>query len=255
MCGIGAFQIVEQEINARRLAQALLRGLTVRGRDASGVAWHDDNERQTYIQKMDMSGVELADGLAEDIGATAIIHTRYATKGDPSNQLNNHPIDVRGIIGVHNGHISNDDELFKDIHKIGNYKRQGQVDSEAAFAWLAHGDKTNKDLYQRLRDIRGGAALMWLNTRGANKYLHVARLSSSPLVFGQTHKGSVVLASTRQILLQSAKECGIEFEFVYELKEGEYIRFCNGRLVQQLTWERPVQPRYVMPDYSKRTLF
>jgi glucosamine--fructose-6-phosphate aminotransferase (isomerizing) len=254
MCGIGAFQIVENEINAKRLAQALLKGLTPRGRDASGVAWHDDNENQTYIQKMDMSGVELAKCLEEEIGSTGIVHTRFATQGDPSNNMNNHPIDAKGIIGVHNGHISNDKELFNNIHASSDYRRQAEVDSEAAFAYLAHGDSSKKDLYQRLRDIRGGAALMWLNTRGKNKYLHVARLSSSPLVFGQTHKGSVVLASTRAILMQVAKEVGIEFEFVYDLEEGEYIRFHKGRLAQQVTWDVP-KFSYKMPDYTQRSLF
>jgi glucosamine 6-phosphate synthetase-like amidotransferase/phosphosugar isomerase protein len=254
MCGIGAFQIVEQEVNARRLAQALLKGLTVRGRDASGVAWHDDNEQQTFIQKLDVAGTTLATMLEDEIGSTGIIHTRYATKGDPKNMGNNHPIDARGIIGVHNGHISNDDELFRVVHAKSEYRRRAQVDSEAAFAYLMHGPKDEKDLYQRLRDIRGGAALIWLNTRGPRKLLHATRLNSSPLWFGHSKAGSVVLASTETILRNSAKEVGLKYEFVYELKEGEYMRWENGRLIQQVSW--PVhQASYRLPSYDKPSLF
>lgn len=255
MCGIGAFQIVEQEINAQRLAQALLKGLTIRGRDASGVAWHSDTEQQTYIQKLDVSGRDLANMLDDQLGSTAIIHTRFATQGKPSNMKNNHPIDAGGIVGVHNGHISNDDELFSVVHSVSDYRRQAQVDSEAAFAYLQHGPKQDKDLYQRMRDIKGGAALIWLNTRGPRKLLHATRLNSSPLWFGHTAKGSVVLASTESILRQSAKECGIKFEFVYEFKEGEYMRWENGRLIQQVQWEVAKPNSYRLPSYNSPSLF
>lgn len=254
MCGIGAFQIVEQEINAQRLAKALLKGLTIRGRDASGIAWHSDTEQQTYIQKLDVSGRDLANMLDEELGSTAIIHTRFATQGSPANMKNNHPIDAGGIVGVHNGHISNDNELFRTIHADSEYRRKAEVDSEAAFAYLRHGAK-DKDLYQRMRDIKGGAALIWLNTRGPRKLLHATRLNSSPLWFGHTAKGSVVLASTKDILMTSAKECGIKFEFVYEFKEGEYMRWENGRLIQQVSWEVEKPHSYRLPSYDKPSLF
>lgn len=40
-------------------------------------------------------------------------NTRDMTKGDPSNNYNSHPIVAGRIIGVHNGHIYNDDNLFR----------------------------------------------------------------------------------------------------------------------------------------------
>lgn len=248
MCGIGAFQIVQQEIDAHHLAQILLRNLTVRGRDASGVAWHSDTERQTYIQKQNIDGYKLAKAIDTEIGSTCIVHTRYATKGVATKNANNHPIDVQGMIGVHNGHISNDDELFKVVD---GYTRRGEVDSEAAFATLMHGPKA-LGLYGRLQSIRGGAALIWLNSRGPRKLLHAARLTASPLVFGHTEKGSVILASTKQILLQSAREVGVEFEFVYELAEGEYMRWEKGVLIQSVHIPMPKlftpkPARYITP--------
>jgi glucosamine--fructose-6-phosphate aminotransferase (isomerizing) len=255
MCGIGAFQIVEQEVNARRLAQALLKGLTIRGRDASGIAWHDNNIQETYIQKLNVAGTSFANMLDDEIGDTAIIHTRYATQGDPKDMANNHPIDVSGLIGVHNGHISNDDELFRDVHRVSTYRRKAEVDSEAAFAYIQHFTKQDKDLYQRLRDIKGGAALIWLNTRGPRKLLHATRLNSSPLFFGHTEKGTVVLASTKNILLDSAKEVGLKFEFIHEFAEGEYMRWESGRLIQQTTWPVRNASSFTLPSYNNPSLF
>jgi glucosamine--fructose-6-phosphate aminotransferase (isomerizing) len=255
MCGIGAFQIVEQEVNAHRLAQALLKGLTVRGRDASGIAWHCDKDKETYVQKLDVAGTSLATMIDEEIGSTAIIHTRFATKGTPKEMLNNHPIDVHGLIGVHNGHISNDDALFREIHRESDYRRRAEVDSEAAFAYIQHGPKEKQDLYQRLREIKGGASLIWLNTRGPRKLLHATRLNSSPLWFGHSKAGTVVLASTEQILRQSAKEVGLQYEFVYELSEGEYMRWENGRLIQQVSWPVEKAYSYRLPSYKGPSLF
>ena len=247
MCGIGAFQLAVGDGNPRRLAQALLRELVVRGSHASGCAWHDDSTGQTYIQKRDIAGPALAKQLDSEIGRTCIVHTRYATQGHPSNNLNNHPLDVRGIVGVHNGHINNDDEL---IAKCGDYQRQGIVDSEAAFAYIMHGQKKQGGLLERLSHIRGGAALMWLNTNGKSKYLHIARLSTSPLVLGKSTKGSVVLASTRHILERACKEGGITLASVTELAEGTYIRFKDGQVDQMGDIPMPPKPATRWTEYE-----
>jgi glucosamine 6-phosphate synthetase-like amidotransferase/phosphosugar isomerase protein len=231
MCGIGAFHSVGDELDAGRCARVLLRLLEVRGRDASGVAWHEDSSEgvETMILKGDISGSKLAEQIKPgDIGSTGIVHTRWATKGSPEVNANNHPIDVAGIVGVHNGHVSNDDALFKQIDKS-VYSRVGEVDSEAAFAWLAHGDQ-EIPLLERMAMVKGNAALMWLNTNDKRKRLHLARLTSSPLVMGQMKGGSVVACSTEAILMEAAKRLNIQFEFVYSFVEGEYAIIEDGRL-------------------------
>jgi len=58
-------------------------------------------------------------------------HCRAQTKGTHTNNDNNHPIEVNSIIGVHNGHISNDDELFAKNKEL---QRIGEVDSEVIFS-------------------------------------------------------------------------------------------------------------------------
>jgi glucosamine 6-phosphate synthetase-like amidotransferase/phosphosugar isomerase protein len=251
MCGIGAFHVQGDEFDAGRCARILLRLLEVRGRDASGVAWHQpvSEDVETFILKGNISGSELAKQIQPgQIGSTGIVHTRWATKGDPSNNLNNHPIDVSGIVGVHNGHVSNDDELFKKIGKE-FYSRQGQVDSEAAFAWLAHGD-TELSIFKRMAEIRGNAALLWLDTSDRRQRLHAARLTSSPLVLGQMKGGSVICASTQAILDETAKRLNVSFEFCYSFKEGEYAVIENGRISEFM--DVPM-PRSYSSSYSHST--
>lgn len=59
-------------------------------------------------------------------------HTRMPTKGSRLNNVNNHPLLTGHVLGVHNGHISNDDFLFAELA----LPRAGQVDSEVIFRIL-----------------------------------------------------------------------------------------------------------------------
>lgn len=68
-----------------------------------------------------------------DANTTLILgHTRQSTKGDPAFPRNNHPLRARAVIGVHNGHINNNDEIFARY----NYPRKAHVDSEIIFRIL-----------------------------------------------------------------------------------------------------------------------
>lgn len=249
MCGIGAFQIMGGECDPRQVARVLLRLLEVRGRDASGVAWHDNGE--TYIQKAAIAGNVLARQLDENVGTTGIVHTRWATQGSPKQEVNNHPIDASGVVGVHNGHCSNDDEL---IRMCDGYKRKGEVDSEAIFALIAHGPKELK-LRERLAKVRGGAALFWLRTGDTKQRLHVARLQSSPLVLGMTKGGSIIGASTEPILRETAKRCGLTLDVVHTLPEGTYMRCENGNIAETQTIRIEREWKFALPDYSKRSIY
>lgn len=245
MCGIGAFHVVGGEVDPSRCARVLLRLLEVRGRDASGVAWHQQSssEVETMIFKGNVAGSSLAKQIkSEQVGSTGIVHTRWATQGDPSINLNNHPIDVCGVVGVHNGHVANDRELFAQIEREA-YQRQGQVDSEALFAWLLHGDQ-KKSLVERLAMIKGNAAAIWLETADQRQRLHLARMTNSPLVIGQMSGGSLIAASTKPILDEAAKRLEIEFEFQMEMSEGDYLIVEEGRISDLLSIPMPPKPAF-----------
>ena len=84
------------------------------------------------------------------------MHTRYATQGIPEWNDNNHPIITGSVVGVHNGHVSNDDWMFKCVEDyVGNDVRIAHVDSEAIFAALGWTQHTRVDV---LEAVRGSAA-------------------------------------------------------------------------------------------------
>ncbi len=88
-------------------------------------------------------------------------HTRRPTKGTIHNSNNNHPIVVGNIVGIHNGTITNDDEIFlaldrrKDIRR----KRVGSVDSEVIFTLMDNID-FSASVEQWLDDIIKSSSLL-----------------------------------------------------------------------------------------------
>jgi len=107
-----------------------------RGPHATGIAWlNRDGEHGLYKQPVpaqefveDRKYGRVISGVSNK---TTILmgHTRWQTRGDSRNNLNNHPIKTKVILGTHNGTITNADRLFR------RYKlpRVAEVDSEIIF--------------------------------------------------------------------------------------------------------------------------
>lgn len=248
MCGIAGFCLnPEQHTNAETatdLASSLLLDIEHRGYHATGCAWVDSTERKFKLLKKNIPAHKFiettGDKLVEN-ATTAILHTRWATQGSPENNDNNHPI-TRGTLAVtHNGHISNDDELFKRL----NVRRRAQVDSEAITALLAF-THDNYHPTEVLGSIQGTASLAWFNFIGKRNELHLARVSSSPLWIGQTHGGSLLYASTQEAIRNGAWMLFDELVYEYDMKEGEYMRVVDGRIMEYSTFKR-YQPQHFVP--------
>ncbi len=111
-----------------------------RGQAATGLAIvQADGQAQVYKQPMRASQFvetqSYCDLMAAVRPTTTLIlgHTRLPTQGSPGNPDNNHPIEVGPVLGVHNGHIGNDVELFYRW----KLPRRAEVDSEIIFQMLA----------------------------------------------------------------------------------------------------------------------
>lgn len=68
-------------------------------------------------------------------------HCRKSSVGNSDDNVNNHPIKVEDIIGVHNGTLTNHDKIFEHL----DCKRDGKVDSEAIFRLLHHYTKNGTE--------------------------------------------------------------------------------------------------------------
>jgi glucosamine 6-phosphate synthetase-like amidotransferase/phosphosugar isomerase protein len=146
MCGIAAILLQPQARSApvwaelRATVSANLAANAMRGREATGLGVIQCNGA-AFVYKVDLEAeafIEtdgyhaLLDTLNEE--TTVILgHTRLPTQGSPRNPHNNHPIEIGPVVGIHNGHIDNDDELFTRWA----LPRRAQVDSEILFRRLA----------------------------------------------------------------------------------------------------------------------
>lgn len=226
MCGIAGFCLSKMDrkcINSRALSRSLLMRIVKRGMDATGMAWEEDG--QVYYAKEDLSAYNFA-GAVDMLPRNAhnvILHTRWATKGSPSNNDNNHPIVLPDIVGVHNGHISNDDFLF-DLY---GFERVAEVDSEVIFHMLT----ADGDPLESLTFLEGRAAVAWIKVSEPDA-LHLARLSGSPLAVGTTYGGSLIFASTEELLQDAADRAKVKLDMVWMVPNWTYMKVVDGKIVE-----------------------
>ena len=232
MCGVAGYSLSpDVRINSKRITKAMLLAIEHRGRDATGFAFRDTTGA-FQVHKVDLPASTFVKRrlCVPKQQRTVIMHTRWATQGAPEINENNHPILAGSVVGVHNGHINNDDYLFRAIEKVvGHNVRVAEVDSEAAFAVLGYIDQP---VTESLEEITGGATLAWLDQTDADDILHLARLNSSPLVIARTTDGSLFFASTEGAVFDGVAAAGLWIEDMLDVAEGEYFTVQNGQVTQ-----------------------
>jgi len=158
MCGIVVgltFGKLPEE--KEKIRQKMLRYMTTelllltepRGKDATGAAVLFDDGRYVGLKRGERVGdflsvfgksLEYYGGFLkvwEKHPSPARIylgHCRAGTGGGKEYNENNHPIKIGNLIGIHNGVVHNEEEIFKNL----GCGRDGQVDSEAIFRLFDH---------------------------------------------------------------------------------------------------------------------
>lgn len=232
MCGIAGFNLNANDpirwdyTDVAVMSLSLIEGIQQRGWDAVGLAWNSEvyGRKKVRVWKDDIVPADIPLRHLPGITNNAIFHTRMATKGSPTNNGNNHPIRRNHIIGVHNGVIDNDDDLFSEL-KAG---RIAEVDSEAIFAVIERATNRGIDYVTQLERIEGRMAIAWIDAKQDRSTLHLARAAGSPLAVGQNKHGSLVFASTMKILVESMEETAFELTWAWDVPEGTYLRVVDG---------------------------
>ncbi len=215
MCGIAAVLLYPTE-RPPEMWSEIRRSFTdnllfneERGRDASGIAVLKQGA-SAAVFKLPIPASEfvkrpLYTKILNSINAqTTLIlgHTRHPTKGNPANSSNNHPIQAGDVIGVHNGHIDNDDLLFANC----NCERKGEVDSEVIFSLLWHelegafGDVELTAVQANLQKLEGKFVILAGDQRQPNKLLVVKQ--SNPLSLHYHPEWQALIFSSRYIFLR-----------------------------------------------------
>src|SRR3989344_4123072 len=154
MCGI--FGFVKTQSGAWT-DKALLDNLFIlsesRGKESSGLAFR--NGDKIGVLKIPERGSALIksrtykQALKElDCPAAVIGHARLVTNGLLEDNLNNQPVIRDGIVGVHNGIIVNDKDIWRELPDL---KNNGGVDTEALLALIRNTEKQEQSLIEATR--------------------------------------------------------------------------------------------------------
>jgi glutamine---fructose-6-phosphate transaminase (isomerizing) len=223
MCGIAGYSLAPDSAVDRTVAgRALLAGIAERGADAVGFAYRSERAVTTHKQRTGASA--LLERIFVPAEATQLlVHVRDYTKGHPSLVANNHPIRHGALVGVHNGVIINDDELFAAL-EIERAEPGMTVDSEIIFA-LA--EESRGRTGRALEQLVGSMATAWLDE--GRPELLIARGMGRPLWMGTT-RGALFFASTRHALELVEQYCGPRLR-KRELAMGRVIAVLDGKIV------------------------
>src|ERR1044072_5286183 len=223
MCGIAGYSFsLESELDRTVAARALLAGIAERGADSVGFAYRGDSTVTVHKQRTGAS--ELLDRIEIPQTATQLlVHVRDYTKGHPRVLANNHPIRHGAVVGIHNGTITNDDELFA-AHGIERAEPTMTVDSELIFA-LA--ERFRGSTAEALEQLVGSMATAWLDE--GREELLLARGIGRPLWIG-TSTQELFFASTPAALDVVEEYSSVKLR-KRELREGSVLVVNGGRIV------------------------
>lgn len=223
MCGIAGVFLRDPSlsVNMDEITSTLLDGIEARGQHATGVlALDSEGVAEWQKAACDATTFNRYRRIIPNSARLVLGHTRWATQGLPAFMENNHPIRRGPFYIIHNGHVSNDDELFV---KAGRH-RFGEVDSEAIAAHLASlGDLSLLPIV--MEAIDGDAAVAAVDERDCTR-LAVARGRSSPLWI-YNGKKIVIFASTKDAVTKAhAKHVGrLSDKRLFFLKEGIFLEW------------------------------
>lgn len=253
MCGIAGYSLdSKSRVDRTVSARALLAGIAERGADAVGYAYRVGDGR-IRVHKQRSGATALLDRVDVPEDATKLlVHVRDYTKGHPSLESNNHPIRHGSVVGIHNGIIKNDDELFSQ-HAIPRAEPEMTVDSEIIFALAERSRGRTAEAFEQLY---GSMATAWLD-EGRSELL-VARGMGRPLWLGRG-RHELFFASTRVALELVEAYTGIKLR-KEQLSEGTIAAIENGRVVAHdkfqpdLTFEEEPLPAVRAPHEARSCL-
>jgi Glutamine amidotransferase domain len=213
MCGIfGASRITD---SVAGILPILGWEMVERGRDAWGA---------TNGQEVLKFAGTLLDSWYLPNWEQGIFHTRGASQGSPKKWENAHPFeflwpDGKSVIGIHNGVISNHEELNK------KYNRSFEVDSMHLWAHRAAG--------MSWEEMRGWGNIVWYepNSDGVMG-INFCRFNSQDLNIATLEDGEIVFCSTYLPLENAARMMGNPIKTRWRVDEYDHYQIMvdeNGR--------------------------
>jgi glucosamine 6-phosphate synthetase-like amidotransferase/phosphosugar isomerase protein len=227
MCGIAGYSLSSRSrVNRTLAAQALLAGIAERGADAVGYAHRGPSDDYPTVTKQRTPASMLLERIdVPDRATELLVHVRDYTKGHPSIPANNHPVRHGPVVGIHNGLITNDEELLARFDCSRSEPRM-TVDSEAIFALAAH----SRNAPQACEELVGAMAAAWLDEREAGA-VFLARGIARPLWIGKG-RTELFFASTRNALEVVEHYARVRLR-KQELPSGSFLILGDGKVAHE----------------------
>ncbi len=201
-----------------------MAAISERGSDAAGYCYRGPDVALA-IHKQRSGASRLLDSIRVPGHARqALVHVRDYTKGHPSLEANNHPIRHGSVIGIHNGIIRNDEEIFAEY----GFERAAPkmtVDSEAIFALM----ELERSSARALDKLYGSMASAWMDEREPD-VVYLARGMGRPLWIGEG-RHALFFASTKAALELVESYAGVSL-VSREVSEGTLLSVSGGRVVR-----------------------
>ncbi len=232
MCGIVGI-VSSEQVNQQIYDSLLL--LQHRGQDSTGIATMEDSVFHLRKSKGQVREAYRTRDMRALRGSIGLGHVRYATKGAADREEEAQPFYVNapyGIILVHNGNLTNTQELEKQLFNIDRRHTNSTSDTEMLLNVLAtelqsqivKNDLTPDDVFRAIRQV---------HQRVEGSYASIALIAGHgvlafrdpfgirPLVIGKRNNGSKqsdwILASESLVIENN------DYEIVRDVAPGEAI--------------------------------
>jgi glutamine---fructose-6-phosphate transaminase (isomerizing) len=245
-----------------------------RGKEASGLAMSIGNN--IHILKSGQSASALVkstayskmfsylkdDVLGQPLHTPLILmgHSRLVTNGRHSLNQNNQPVTRDGWVGIHNGIIVNDTEIWSHL----SINRNTDLDTEALLALLAyHSEKKDKitAICETFRQLEGNASVALMIPKSTHFYL--ATNNGSLYYWADKQKGIGIFASEAFILKRVLFNC--KFSSKDKSATLSHIVTNTGLCVQvnslveeTFAWKKndtpKILPKEIVPDQKNSQL-
>lgn len=164
MCGIFGLIIKPgSQLPANKITQSLRKIAMYsesRGKDSSGIAFRIDNDNSIDVLKGDVpirqllkskeyktSLFKCIDSYKKNDGFTTFGHARLVTNGSQLQEVNNQPVIKNNMLCIHNGIVTNVDELWSKHEEL---NREYLIDTEIIPALIRNELENESDLSQVL---------------------------------------------------------------------------------------------------------
>jgi glucosamine 6-phosphate synthetase-like amidotransferase/phosphosugar isomerase protein len=223
LCGIAGYSLSDSSrVDPTLATQILMAAISERGSDAAGYCYRGP-DIALAIHKQRSGASRLLDSIRVPAKATqALVHVRDYTKGHPSLEANNHPIRHGAVVGIHNGIIRNDEEIFAR-HGFERAAPRMTVDSEAIFALM----EQERSSAHALGELYGSMASAWMDEREL-EIVYLARGMGRPLWLGEGRR-ELFFASTKAALELMESYANVSL-VSSEVSEGTLLSVRDGRV-------------------------